>query len=367
VSEGLPADRAWEDDMSQFLAVVNVEAVYTRYTDDVKGFLERSASFVDTKYGNQIAKDWDAADQEKDETTGKIKPKLTLEGATNAGWIVELRGYTYHKDAVTGFLDRCLLDNFKKFNAYAESSEKDKTSGKLKVELVIPGLTDPIKGNVKYPFLMLKQKSRSSLPNQFDHINASLIDGFIGGSSAAGPGADGEAPAGRGPAGRSGGIPGGGMEMGANNALGGGGDGSAGPGAAASTPTGFSQWSPVFGSGGVAAGGMGPMGSSMGGGMSGSTMPRGGRGMAGGLSMGGASMGGSSSDAGGTPGGMTSDAGSPGTTMPGSAATSPKAASKVRTEFVLVFIWREPTPSDPTPGSDGTAIATTPAPTTPTP
>ena len=344
VSEGLPADRAWEDDMSQHLAIVNVEAVYTRYTDDVKGFIERADRAVDVRYGVQIAKSWPAELQEKDETTGKVKPKIALEGAANAGWVVEIRGYTYNNQALTGFLDRCLLKNFENLNAFAAATELDPKTNKPKVDSVIPGMADPIKGNVLYPFLFLKQKSRSAAPNQFTHINSSVIDGLVVSSAAA-------APAGQGidtgePSGRGAGGPGGRPGVGSPDGLGGP-SGLGGPGAMMGG--GSTSWTPVFGGGGSAGAGAGETMGGMSGYGAAMMAPRGMGGTGGGLSSSGSPGSGSAGaleGEGASPGGFGGAAlGQPGSDT----GAKSKGPAKTRTEFILVFIWREPTPSDPTP------------------
>jgi type IV pilus assembly protein PilM len=361
VSAGLPADRAWEDDLSQNLAIVNVEAIYTRYTDDVKGFLDRAHVAVDTRFGEQIAKGWPAEDQEKDEATGKVKPKVA-EGAPNAGWVVEVRGYTYHQQATTGFLDRCLLENFKNLNGFATATEIDPKTKKPKVDGVVPGLADPVKGNVKYPFLFLKQKSKTQIPNSFTYINASVIDGLVVSSAVAAPGAGGD----MGDTGGRGGPPPG---VGGPRGMPGPGSPDGGPGdgmgMAGAAPAGLSSWTPVFGRGGVAGGANPGEGMAFGG-------PRGGAGS--GLVMGGTGGPGGAPGAGGitlspsagggavgSPDGGEASAAGPGVApgVPGSSPSTPAKTNKAKTEFILIFVWREPTPSDPTPTADGAATETT--------
>ncbi|MFO0938570.1 MAG: type IV pilus assembly protein PilM [Gemmataceae bacterium] len=341
VSQGLPADRAWEDDMSQYLATVNIESMYTRFTDDVKGFIDRAYAKVDSDYGEQITKMWPDADKEKDETTGKIKPKITAEGAANVGWIVELRGYTYHKDATTGFLDRCLLDNFNKLNSFAAATELDPKTGKPKVDSVIAGMVDPIKGKVQYPFLYLKLKSKSQLPNQFSHINGSVIDGLIGGAT------DGAMPGKGAPGGGGGG--GSQLEMGGGNGSMNNLSDPAGGGAAA-TVSSFSNWFPATGGGGAAGGGSETGGS--GGMYAGMMAGRGGKSGGMSASIPGMPSGGPGVTTGGGGGGGGIADGPSGTNFGGS-ETGNRGANKVRTEFILIFVWREPTPSDPTLGADG--------------
>jgi hypothetical protein len=378
--QGLPADRAWDDDLTPDLPTVNVEAVYTRYTDDLKGFLEKADRNVREIYGNNIAEYMPATEVEKDETTGKPKPKLG-EGVT-AGWVVEIRGYTFHHQATTGFLDRCLLRNFNKVNKFAADTENFPGTKKSKVGEYIPGMADPVKGNVSHAFFYLKQRSKTADPRTFTYINASILDTLLGGGGMAGGGMGGPGgpPAGMVP-GRGGGLMAGIPGMGGPGA-GPGGTGSpdgsdtgGGAGGVAMTVSPFSAWMPItagagagqgigMGMGGPAGMGEGGPSGGTGGGGPGAPPPR--------MMLGGppagivpggppAGIGGpggtGSPDGGGTGSPDGFDMGAPGAGIPGTGAagTQPNNAGrkrpKLRTEFVLMFIWREPTPSDPTPAA----------------
>jgi hypothetical protein len=54
--------------------------------------------------------------------------------------------------------------------------------------------------------------------------------------------------------------------------------------------------------------------------------------------------------------------GGPGSSQPGATPIGPPSTKK-RTEFVLCFVWREPTPTDPTPVADPTLAPATGTPT----
>lgn len=354
---GLPADQAWEDDQSQYLATVNVEAIYTRYTDDVGAFLKNADDAVKRAFNEDIAKFWNAEEKEQDEETKRWKPKVSEE--KKDGWIVEIRGYTNHELGTQGFVERCLLDNFVKLSKFAELTEVDPVTKKSKVGNVIPGMPDPIKSNVRTPFLYLVKEAPPLGNGVFKYINGNYADTLISAAPAAGlPGEGGDGMAlggGRGmpgsPAG-GGGSPDGGMP---------GGPGMMGGGASNS----LSGWRPLApgaagGAGGMGLPGEGGMGMPGGGPRGG--MPGPGIGFGGGGASPPAGLSGIGSGAGGgisAGGGGSADGGEagpgPGGMLPGGGGlanpglTTPKGKPKNRTEFVLFFIWKEPTPSDPTP------------------
>jgi hypothetical protein len=342
----------------------------------VKGFLERSDAAVKRDYNDDIAAMWPEADREQDETTKRWKPKIA-EDAPKDGWIIEVQGYTYHELAKRGFLNECLLANFLKLNQFADMTQVDPITKKPKVSLVIPGLNDPIKSNVKYPFFYLALEAPGFTQANFKYIKSSYVNSLM-------------IPASAGMMGGPGGPPGGDMGTGATvgNLPGGGGPGRGGgspdggdgmtmPGTGAGMPGTPGTWQPLPGSGNVAGGpgmgmgmpgsegGMGAPGGGMGlaipgaGGMPGG--PPGGAPMTG-ISGGGGGRGAALAGGGSSDGGEVGIPGGGGLGQPNSPAMPPKGKPKVRTEFVLVFVWREPTPSDPTPAGAAATDTATPAP-----
>ncbi len=329
MSAGIPLEKIYEDDLAQYLANVNLEAVYCRYTDNFGQFLTAADDLANRRFGLNIADDLPDADKEKDEATGRYKPKA-VEGG---GWVIELRGYTYYdhqNSRGVDFLRKTLIANLKKWDQFAA-----KTSGASEIGKIIPGGTDPVKGKVSDPFLLFAQDVRNPVPNQFAYIGHSWIDSLVSAPPAA--------------AGPAGGLPSGGPPGGE-------------PG----------------GPGGPGGGGMGPFGGMMGGAQAAGWVPltasgRGaGGGFAGGLGGGGGlrppSLGGMGGEPGGggggvTPPGLPSMPGMPG--MPGAPYQPPGGPlaggasgaagaqggkkEKTRYEFVACMLWREPTPTDPTP------------------
>ncbi|MGL6074104.1 MAG: type IV pilus assembly protein PilM [Fimbriiglobus sp.] len=316
LSMGIPLEKLYDDDLSQHLAQANVEAVYCRYVPDLKAFMETADTAIKARFGNNIADDMLENEVENDEANKRKKPKAPEGG----GWVFEVRGHTMHK-AGLNFVKRAVLRNFQQFNTFAARNEPTK-----RVEAIIPGAADPIlpevagetkKDRVSHVMLLVNEMKPMPDPNVFNHMGISYVELYAsGGAAAGGLGLPGEGGMGRG-------APAGGASM----------PGAGGEGAAAGTPAGpvAPPWTPLGTAAGTGAGaggvpGMGGPGLSMGAGPGGREGPPG-------LAMGG---------------------GSPGL-LPGgnpTAGTGPKTGSrkiKERTEFVLCFVWREPTPTDPTP------------------
>ena len=327
LSAGIPLEKILDDDLAQALAMVNVEAVYCRYVPDLKAFYETADRYVLEKFATNIAGDMLEAEVEKDEATQRLKPKPPEGG----GWVFEVRGYTYH-DSTVNFVKRALLRNFQTFNTFAAQNDPNK-----RVEAVIAGAKDPVgpegagdekKPRVSHAFLLVVQPSTNpGTPEAFDYINTSYIDMLLGGGAAGGIGGMG------GPSMGGMGAPGmGGPSMGGAPV----GEGSSGDGMGGAAATGpvAPPWTPLQ-AGGSAGGSMGGL-----------------RGMG----EGGPGFGGSPGRSGPPSfGGPSGPPGMPGfgSTGPGgAAATTRPATTKKRTEFVLCFVWREPTPTDPTPTAE---------------
>jgi len=327
LSQGIPLEKLFDDDQSQYLAMVNLETVYCRYVPDLNKFLTEADTLVSKKYSSDIAETMRPEEVEADAAAGgRMKPKA-VEGG---GWVFELRGYTYHKDN-NNFVKRSLVRNLQRFDNFAAEGDPQK-----RVEAVISGGTDPVspeksgetvKPRVSHAFLLLSQPSRNSLPgSEFSYIGTSYLDTLA--TSGAGAGATSGRPAS--------------AEEGMALAAGG--------GDAAAGPIG-SVWAPLMSGSAGSTGGGGP-----------GAFPGGPTGM---IPMGG-SMGAGVPGRGSVEGpGSSSDSGGPGPAFGGgggesgpaaAAPTGPiaKKALKIRTEFVVCFVWREPTPTDPTPAAGGT-------------
>ncbi|OWK36157.1 type IV pilus assembly protein PilM [Fimbriiglobus ruber] len=373
LKSGLPLEKMFDDDLAQYLATVNLEAVYERYTDNVAAFLTAADDQVKMRLSYNIADDMLESEREMDEANKRYKPKPPSDapaapggapaapspaGASTGGgaWVIELRGYTYNEGG-TNFLKQCLLRNLQKFDKFAEINKGDQ-----KVAKVIPGGVDPIKGRVSHAFLLFSLVDDQPTPGQFKWINRNYADWLIAKSSAGGADPSGGMSKGL-PGGMGGGPPPGGMG-GMSPPPGGGGmavpGGPGGPGGAGG-PVGTS-WSPLTGSTQFAGGGMGGPG-----GIGPMAPPGGMGGLGGGLGATGGdtaepTWGSQATGSGpGMMGGpgmmpprgeMPGGPGGPG--VPGTAGTpGANAKKKPRYEFTVYLIWREPTPTDPTPTAGG--------------
>ncbi|HVK16830.1 MAG TPA: type IV pilus assembly protein PilM [Fimbriiglobus sp.] len=331
MAAGIPLEKIGDDDQAQHLATVQLEAVYARYTDNLGTFLTAADGYSNVTFAQSITEDFPDADREKDEATSQFKPKA-IEGG---GWVIELRGYTYHNGG-RNFLRKALIQNLKKWDQFAE-----KTATEKDIQAVIPGGTDPVRKDkegkplVTHPFLLAVSKIDNPSPNQ-TRYSQSLIDTLMAGGGVAGaPGG----PAGFGKPGDTGA----GEDTGGLMAPGG------MPGMPGAGGGGAAGWAPLTASGsGGAAGGMGGM---MRPGMPGGGMP-GMPGMPGDEAGAGPGM---------PPPGMPGMPGMPGG-QAGPGGVTPQAGRKTkpRYDFVACFIWREPTPTDPTPAAGESGGTTAP-------
>ena len=322
---GVPIELADDDARSEnpkHLALVNVEAVYCRWVDDVQAFLTAADAAVygdpntKTGFGESIAdymrdKTSDAADdaeREKDEAqNGRWKPKYKPGGG---GWVFEVRGFTDHDRGNRQFMQDALVKNLQRIDAFVKN---EKVIG----EKYIPGVSDPVKGKVSHAFVYHVWQDGDSSSPTFKYINQSYLDPLIPGKAGgSGSDPDGMSSGGRG---GSGGGPPPGMTM-----SGGGTSGGAGGGG--------STWVPLTGGGGVAAGSGGaPLGMS--------APPTSGTGPRGGTGGGGLNTPPPSQIS--VPGGTSAPPGSA-TSAPPPATAGGAVPGRRRYEFVAMFVWREP-------------------------
>lgn len=325
---GIPLERIAEDDLTTYLAQVNIETVYTRYVENLADVVTAADGFATTTFNQPIATTMREDEREETEEEGvkSFKPKPP-EGA---GWVVQINGYTHH-EAGRLFLLQGVVRNFQNINRYAAQTAKgiDPKTGRpveSKVGAFLTGVEDPIQGKISHVFLLFARPVENPQPNQFQYINQNYIDMFAGGGAAAPggaslPGTEGE---------DDGGMPGGPGIPG----------GPGGPGMGGPATGG---WRPLFGAGGGAASG----------GMLGMAGPGGP-----GMNMGGPPLGASIAPSppmgpmgvglAPPPGAMTPDVGGPGGgrgpgtgPAPGLVANQPRER-RIRTEFVLCFIWKPP-------------------------
>jgi type IV pilus assembly protein PilM len=136
--DGVKVDEAFADansDKPRALAMVNVRTVHSRYVNDVNAFLQAADAQVLKSFGPSIA-DWMKDDErEKDEANGgRWKPK----GPAEPGWVIEIRGYTDHDQGRT-FVHQAMLRNLQRAEVFAEAGKGDQKVGQF-----IVGARDPV-------------------------------------------------------------------------------------------------------------------------------------------------------------------------------------------------------------------------------
>jgi hypothetical protein len=305
------------DDRVQF----NIEMINTRYCGDLPAY-------------------WDKVTGElrKENLNLYVRPLEHIQKPPiGKGWVVEVHGYTFNYQRAL-FVRDTLMENIVRFGippattaaAPGSTPPADAPADKA------PD-TDPVRGHISHVVLYKSPYTKTNDASSFNVIKNSVLPELLGGNSFAfGPGGPGEP--GKGP----GGFPGpGGANVGTQ------GPGAGGPGAPGGTDSGATtpapnlrdSWTPLgsIGAGNVAFGPGGP-GST---GTQGS--PYGPRGP------GDSRPGGKFKPGMPGPGERLPGFPGPGGTLPPDTTVPPGGSKTVlhdRTEFVILFIWQEPTPSD---------------------
>ena len=309
-------EESWRDNLIQ----ANVESVFGVFCDDLAAY---HAKLMNDKTVQKLTM------SEEDQKTPP----------SGRGWLVEVRGYTWHKAKVE-FITKAVVANFGRLAKEGKAgetaapttatSQADTKPAAPKAAQVDPEqktssapatnepMAHPIWNRVSHAVLYTFDDEINPDPLQFKLINSSNISAFAAGGAAA-----------------SGGGPGGGGRFAGGE---GGGEGGVQRGG-----TGRS-WQPLSGTGGgaVSVGGGGGRGEGFRGQIAEAMrMGRPGVGPGASLSL--------------RPGQTT-----PTPTPTDAATAAAKRKKHVRTEFIIFFVWREPIPSDGllgTPGEGGSAGA----------
>jgi type IV pilus assembly protein PilM len=297
------------DDLIQY-HIVSVDA---RYCDDLNGFWKKATA--DKNVG-----DVRPNEHFKDKMPGDVIKE-------NKGWVVEVAGFTFHHDT-DAFIRKTLLSNLARFGAKkmpkkpdgpapaggpapvpAPAKPADPKAGPAGTppKVDFDSTREPVLGRISHVLLYKYQKKTTADTGGLEIISSSYLDSLVAGEGGGGE-AGGMKPPG----------PGGGQPMSPTSPTGGkmGGMTPSAPGGGGNTETpkadrsGWKSLSSRGGSGGTGVGGAAGMGGAGGG---------------------------------------------------GGAAGGASAASGLheRTEFVIVFIWDEPTPSDALRGAKSSAAAAT--------
>jgi type IV pilus assembly protein PilM len=168
-----PAKAAKVDNfIKKHLIQINVEAIATMYSDDLPGVLKKI-------YGEKQALQG-MAPREKDAVISLADPARAQSIGVDAqnmaplpdkGWVVEIRGYTYHDDG-PDFVINTLLENL---------AFPDKVGNKLP-----PDLEREIKAQVGFLVLHEIQTIKNPEPGVFQFIKAGNLPRLVGGGGGGG-------------------------------------------------------------------------------------------------------------------------------------------------------------------------------------
>lgn len=290
IAGGQSADQPIPEDVREHLPLVDVEAVFCLYSDNLKSFYDRAKRA--------------SHDVSNSEFMGMLKYDLDNPPKDGEkGWVIEIRGTTWQKDNRRFIIDS-LVHNLthmarKTLPVVAGSAPPPETPA-----TAATGPIDPITDRISHAFLYNYRRDDTPKPGAFIEIGKSVLAPLVasGGASdapvaATGPGATPVAAA---------------SPRDSWQPLGGAGGGSAAVGGGSGGPAGMSPAAIAAAAAASAAAGQ-------------SSKLRGG---------------GFSAD---SSGGSSMRSGGAGT---GATANSTARTGKPRYEFVVMFIWREPTPSD---------------------
>jgi type IV pilus assembly protein PilM len=307
------------DDRVQF----NIELVNSRYCGDLGAFWEKVSKDLGKEYLKEYVR---PLEQIKTPPTGK-------------GWVFEVHGYTFNYKK-NFFVRDTLMENIVRLSAAPAQPANGATTPGQPVpqpeaaDKTAKADSDPIRGRISHVILYKVKDMKTNDASSFSLIKNSVLPDLTSSDSfAAGPGGPGAPGGGDRDTGGKSPLPG---APGAPGGPGGGGPGEGGGGAP--TVNLRDTWTPLgsIGGGGATYGGMEP------GAGPGVTMRR--PGGPGDSRPGGPGRKfGDLPDRRGGPGDLPVGPGGPGDT------TAPPGAKTVlheRTEFIVLFIWKEPTPSD---------------------
>jgi type IV pilus assembly protein PilM len=335
-------NKAIEEDqkIKKNLIQINIEGIMQLYTDDLGPYFrkihsETSALFgMDNEEKNRVVAFVTAKDQD-------AKDKSNL---PKAGWVIEIRGYTYHKDGMV-FVMSTLVENlrspeYRRNEAWYKAQPAD-------VRAQIDEMDVAIRKNIGYVFVYKYGEVRNPEAGNFQIIGEkSDLRTLIASDTAGGGGGSGAAKIGGG----LGGPPGGGTSGGMPGAQGAA-ETKEDPSAANAAKR--EGWVPI---GDIASSVLGAASGGTGTGGSGGIVGAGGPGAAG--------IPGGGKKGSGPLGGL----GGPGGTGPApSAPTAPTEKEapagielQPRTEFVVLLVWREPDRAAAQPTADNTPPAADP-------
>jgi type IV pilus assembly protein PilM len=328
-------EKALKEDqfIKKHLIQINIEGIMEIYTDDLSGYFRKIYQDGNVLTGMDEAEKKRVTDFNTGDATAKEKlPK--------SGWIIEVRGYTYHDDqkrfVQVSFVENLRNPEYRRNPRWLQAQPKD-------VQQQIAEMQDAIGKQISYVFVYKQDVVKNPEGGKYQLISKSDLRSLVKGTSDGGGGAG--ASGGLGAPGASSGGFGGAGQAGSNAPGGGSGSGAADPGAAAGAKR--DSWNAV----GEEAGRL------LGGGSGGGA---GGAGAGGSAGLGGPAGFGSGGAGSKGPNRGPGASGSAGLGAPGGGGASgtadrkddvPFTGMQPRTEFIVLFVWQEVDPSAPPPAA----------------
>lgn len=304
---GNSVDTPMDDESLKNLVAVDIEGVHCMYASDLKAFFEKARAAT-KGFGREL----DGIDVFMRPASGNVAAKKYSEELPEGeGWVFELRGHTYYSPRndptfTTDFVVNTLVYNLNKFGFHG-MPKPGKPWPPPPVELKPGEIGDPIAGKVSHAFLYFCRENKEPQSGAFQYIGSTNLPTLLGvGGGGGGSGMPG-APSMPGEGDK--GMP----SMPSMPGMPGSPDGGGGGGGGAR-----SSWTPIglAGSAGSSAGGVGPSSPGL---PSSPSTPSG-------------------------PAGMDSGPGGP--ASPSSPSGTAAKKNRIRYEFIVYFIWKEPVTSD---------------------
>jgi type IV pilus assembly protein PilM len=281
LGEGNVSDLPLDDSALQNLIDIDIESLNSQYVPDGRAFYEKAKAEIKSKFSETMV-GLDSFTPPDGPGAGKSYSDNLPAGE---GWIIELRGHTYNRNARDFLRDTLVFNiNYKGHFGDLPVDPNEK-------------FPDAIKGRVSHAFIYNYWPVDNPQPDAFTHINDTILPSLTGGGAGGGGGA-----------GAGGGAPAGPPVSGPNNpGMAGGGGGGTGAGGGGGDSE-RANWKPL-----------------------------------GSLTLGGSGGGNANGNQGMSGPGTTGVPGAGGGTGAGGAAQANRAGVRRRRfEFVLMFYWREP-------------------------
>jgi type IV pilus assembly protein PilM len=163
------------------LIQVNIEGISALYSDDLGPYYRKIAEFAGNLFG--------MFKQDSDLVKAYISTGAFPEALPKAGWVVEIRGYTYHWGKLE-FIENTIVENLK-FPEQLKGPDN-------KPVVLAPEMKKQISDRLSHLFILLAEPVPNPEPGKFVYIGRSLLPDFVKGSGGAGGGmpAPGDAPRG---------------------------------------------------------------------------------------------------------------------------------------------------------------------------